>query len=31
MDEDLPKPQDQGQDITIAEAAGDGAPHGGQD
>ncbi len=30
-DRDLPKPQDQGQDIAMVDATSDSAPHGGQD
>ncbi len=31
MDENLPKPQDQGQDVAKVDVAGDSAPHGGQE
>ncbi len=31
VDEDPPEPQDQGQDVTMPDATGDGAPHGGPD
>ncbi len=31
MDEDPPKPQDQGQDVVMVETRSDSAPHGGQE
>ncbi len=31
VDEHLPKPKDQEQDVAMADAASDGTPHGGQE